>query len=468
MPPRRKNGKKPNLPPSAKTEQQRLAEIKSKLKIKVLEKNKGKTICLTMIVKNESKIIKRLLDSLIGVVDMISIVDTGSDDNTEEIILNWGKEHDIPTTVHHEPFRNFGYNRSHSIQAAKETYPNADYLLLSDADFIWVVDPKKFNKKLLFEDKFLIKQVSDYNHYWNIRMLSAKLEWHCVGVTHEYWDEKPDQGKVTSGYINSLKINDIEDGGSKGDKYERDFRLFTEAFKTEEDESLIGRYKFYYAQTLKCLKKYKEAIVAYQEKIDYKINNYQETFHSWYSIGECRKSIYYGIENCIEYMEKREKYQAEQIQIQNGIEVEKPIGELKEWQEKHISYYNPDNLGVSELKKMLEDQIPVIHKAYIDAHENRTTRIEPIYRLTEFYRKMGKNKEAHELIMKYGFDLKMDDRDLFVEYQCYDYLFDYELSIVGFYVDKDAGYDAELRLLDRDDLPNYIRKVVERNAKHYI
>jgi len=39
-----------------------------------------KTICLNMIVKNESKIITRLFDSVIDIIDTYVICDTGSDD----------------------------------------------------------------------------------------------------------------------------------------------------------------------------------------------------------------------------------------------------------------------------------------------------------------------------------------------------------------------------------------------------
>ena len=39
-----------------------------------------------MIVKNESKIIERCLNSVKNIIDCYSIVDTGSTDNTKELI----------------------------------------------------------------------------------------------------------------------------------------------------------------------------------------------------------------------------------------------------------------------------------------------------------------------------------------------------------------------------------------------
>ena len=43
------------------------------------------TICLNMIVKNESKIITRLFDSVLSIIDTYCICDTGSNDNTIDI-----------------------------------------------------------------------------------------------------------------------------------------------------------------------------------------------------------------------------------------------------------------------------------------------------------------------------------------------------------------------------------------------
>ena len=42
-----------------------------------------------MIVKNESKIIKRCLDSVKPLIDYVFIVDTGSDDDTINVINDW-------------------------------------------------------------------------------------------------------------------------------------------------------------------------------------------------------------------------------------------------------------------------------------------------------------------------------------------------------------------------------------------
>ena len=76
------------------------------------------TICLNMIVKNESRIITRLLESALPIIDTYCICDTGSSDNTVEIIKNFFDSRGISGEVYTEPFQNFGYNRSHALQRA--------------------------------------------------------------------------------------------------------------------------------------------------------------------------------------------------------------------------------------------------------------------------------------------------------------------------------------------------------------
>ena len=105
------------------------------------------TICLNMIVKNESRIITRLLDSVISIIDTYCICDTGSTDDTISIITNYFDKHQITGIIINEPFKNFGYNRSFALNIAREK-SKADFLLLLDADMQLQIGPK-FNKSKL-------------------------------------------------------------------------------------------------------------------------------------------------------------------------------------------------------------------------------------------------------------------------------------------------------------------------------
>jgi glycosyltransferase involved in cell wall biosynthesis len=54
------------------------------------------SICLNMIVRNEAHIVHELLDSVVPHIDAWVVVDTGSDDGTQEAIRNYMADHGIP------------------------------------------------------------------------------------------------------------------------------------------------------------------------------------------------------------------------------------------------------------------------------------------------------------------------------------------------------------------------------------
>ena len=77
-------------------------------------------VCLNMIVKNESRIMSRCLGALMGLVDYICVCDTGSTDDTVEIIHAFCKEKIengqlTGYRVFHHPWKNFGVNRTWAV-----------------------------------------------------------------------------------------------------------------------------------------------------------------------------------------------------------------------------------------------------------------------------------------------------------------------------------------------------------------
>ena len=86
-------------------------------------------ICLNMIVKNESKIIKRFLDSVVSLIDGYCICDTGSTDNTCEIIQTYFKEKNMPGKLVEKEFIDFATNRNFALEEC-HSLTDIDYILL--------------------------------------------------------------------------------------------------------------------------------------------------------------------------------------------------------------------------------------------------------------------------------------------------------------------------------------------------
>lgn len=257
------------------------------------------TICLNMIVKNESKIIERFLDSVFPFIDSYCICDTGSTDDTVGIIEKYFQNTTMKGKVIQEPFRDFEYNRTFSLLACSDIQ-YSDYLLLLDADMVLKFDKSRITeiKQSLYHDTYMVYQGTEDFHYGNIRLVKNNRGFVYWGVTHEYI-KSPE--KTTSHTLEKkeLFILDIGDGGCKDDKFERDIRLLTNGLITHPNND---RYTFYLANSYRDKGDNDQAIHYYLQRIELK-GWMEEIWYSYYMIGNCyrnkneiEKAIFYWLE----------------------------------------------------------------------------------------------------------------------------------------------------------------------------
>jgi tetratricopeptide (TPR) repeat protein len=330
-----------------------------------------------MIVKNESKVIMRLLESVAPVIDSFCICDTGSTDDTIEIIQTFFKSKQIPGKIVNEPFKDFGYNRTVALQAAATLPTNiAEYVLLMDADMVLWRHPdysiEEFKSKLVRFNAFYLYQGSETFKYKNTRIVKNYCGFTYWGVTHEYVNV-PEGMNIVYEYYDPkfVFIQDIGDGGSKGDKYERDIRLLTQGL---EDIPNNDRYTFYLANSYRDKGDNDKAIEYYRKRIE--IGGWiEEIWQSYYSIGRCYRN-----------------------------------------QGKHAD--------------------AII--AWLDAYHVFPNRIENLYEIINHYRVAGKNTIAHHFyLLAEESRRKYPERDhLFTLMDIYEYKLDYEMSIIGYYCNK--------------------------------
>ena len=241
-----------------------------------MENDKSPTICLNMIVKNESKIMKRCLESVLPFIDTWCIVDTGSTDGTQDIIKDILK--DKPGILHERPWVNFGHNRNEALGLARTW---GDFTLLTDADMVLV--DKGFKKESLSAniDVYDVAQDNLGTYYHNMRLLNNTKTWRCIGVTHEYYDCV--EGVKIRAVLDTLFFNDISDGGSKGDKFTRDIALLEQGLI---DEPNNGRYMFYLAQSYRDTGNHDKAIEWYTKRVEFG-GWAEEQWFAQYMIGWC-------------------------------------------------------------------------------------------------------------------------------------------------------------------------------------
>jgi len=241
-------------------------------------------IILLLMIKNESKIIERCISNAIDHVDAVSVLDTGSTDNTVEVCEAYLSKCGKPYHIKKDPFKNFGYSRTVSFQKAQELCkklkwdPETTYAMAIDGDMVIKPSPEFKNYKMELNGYNII-QANGFIKYYNTRFMKCGFDWKCVGGTHEYWSGDP-TGKIP---YEVIYIDDRNDGGCKSDKFERDVRLFKEDIKADPNNP---RPYYYLGQSLKDLGKFKEAIEMFEKRIELG-GWYEEAWYAHYMIGKC-------------------------------------------------------------------------------------------------------------------------------------------------------------------------------------
>ncbi len=239
-----------------------------------VQSKKEKTVCLNMIVKNETKVIQRCLESVRPMIDYWVIVDTGSNDGTQTMIKEYMK--DIPGELHERPWINFGHNRNEALQLAKG---KADYLLFIDADEVLVYD-KDFKLPVLDKDFYYIMTHFGGTVYARVQLIKDSLNWKWTGVLHEVVDSpKAHTKEVLVGVI-----NDVHTDGARSqdpDKYKKDIKVLEAGLMDEPNNS---RYVFYLAQSYFDAGDYENSLKNYQKRLEMGGWN-EEIFWSMVQIG---------------------------------------------------------------------------------------------------------------------------------------------------------------------------------------
>jgi len=246
---------------------------------------------LTMIIKNEAKIMRRCLEAAAALqwgdpeaapsrlVGAVCICDTGSTDDTAAVVESACGALGLPLKLVHDPWKNFGHNRSRSFLRAVEFaaslgWPlHASYALLVDADMVLRLGPRGAVWEALGLSRLpagaSFMQRAGQLEYYNVRLARLDRRWRCIGSTHEYWSCAAEDGDAEAGTPHSVPpdfifIQDVGDGGAKADKYERDVRLLTEDIA--QDPGNVRAY-FYLAQSLHHMGRLDEAVAAYEKRI---------------------------------------------------------------------------------------------------------------------------------------------------------------------------------------------------------
>ena len=194
-----------------------------------------------MIVRNEAHIVHELLDCVAPYIASWCIVDTGSEDGTQDIIRAHMARLGIPGELHERPWKNFGHNRSEALELAQG---HADYIWVVDADDL-VVGTPDFSQ-LTADSCELRYGPPDGFTYWRQQVFRDGLPWKYGGVVHEFI--MCDQPFRIQRLLGDYHLDSRRLGGRNLDpeKYARDRDLLLAEMERDPEDA---RSAFYLAQS---------------------------------------------------------------------------------------------------------------------------------------------------------------------------------------------------------------------------
>lgn len=226
-------------------------------------------IRLCMIVKDEAAVIERCLKSVMPIVDSWVIIDTGSTDQTCEVIQKTMAA--IPGQLYCRPWKDFAHNRSEAIELART---DCDYLFFIDADEILLL-PQAFALPMLSADAYSATILHDSLRYARTCLVSTKLSWRYRGVLHEYLECEREHAVER---INGLNVLYTTDGArSRNPRKYHDDAAVLETALVKEPGNL--RYMFYLAQSWRDAGESDKALTAYERRTE--LTGWDE--EDWYS-----------------------------------------------------------------------------------------------------------------------------------------------------------------------------------------
>jgi glycosyltransferase involved in cell wall biosynthesis len=254
-------------------------------------------LVLTQIMKNEAHVITRMLNSIRPIVDIICLVDTGSTDNTIEVVKNWGEQNKIETHVFERAFDNFENSRNYSIQMAREVTAgrgNDFWGFWLDADEMIEILPN-FNKNNINKDLYMFNTYINVMKYTRNECYKLDKPFRFYGPVHEFivCDEK----NITSGLMDGLNVRVQMDGGSwKGnipEKYKSHAHVLEKYIDANRQDP---RWIFYTAQSYHdsaCLpdnreeneERLRRSMKYYRERISRADGYPEEIFYSQFRVG---------------------------------------------------------------------------------------------------------------------------------------------------------------------------------------
>lgn len=255
-------------------------------------------ISLSMIVRNEAHCIERCLKSVKPFIDQAIIIDTGSEDGTQELISEC--LHDVHHYVMQRPWVDFGHNRTEALSFNKQSLQagrhHATWSLLIDADETFEPDSlfkvRGFKHRTLRHDAYYAWHHTRGGRYARPFLLWMGRDWTWQGVMHECIVEQH-----TGPILEDCHIQDHFDSARNQQGMEAKCLADAELLLTQP---LTPRNVFYIAEGYRGARQYEKALSWYQKRVAWTDPGWdQERWYAAFMVAVCMDKMEHNFQAVI-------------------------------------------------------------------------------------------------------------------------------------------------------------------------
>lgn len=270
---------------------------------------------LVMIVKNEAGIIEKCLSSVAPYISRFDICDTGSTDNTIQIIETFFQSKGITGKVHQHEWKGFADNRSRAFEEAEK---HCDWMYVIDADDYLLtpleIPPENANAQSLVID------IEEGPHVTQTRqqLFKSGCKWGYSSIVHEFpFSRKFKTVRVEQ--THKIKVRASRGGDRSKDplKYWKDAQLMEQDLLRIEkipknrlehwETGMESRYHYYIAQSYFDFRDYASCLKWCESRV--KLNGFKEEIYRAYLMrGRCLRGLKRPHAEIIKAFEQCHKY----------------------------------------------------------------------------------------------------------------------------------------------------------------